>query len=295
MRIKYLKWNASASSLTIVDKANEIIEEYAEQGYDLTLRMLYYQFVSRDMIPNTQESYGRLGSIITKARDSGMIDWDVIKDRGRSLYGHTHYPDGSTFVRSFANRFHSDLWQDQDRRIQVWVEKEALADVVARAANAWDVDYFACKGYMSASSIWEMGRWMVRMGGDWLVLHLGDHDPSGIDMSRDIEERLRRYTTPLDDEERPNLEVRRIALNMDQVEQYDPPPNPAKVTDSRAEKYIDEYGDSSWELDALEPSVIVDLISEHIEAEISDREAFEAQQEFQSATREKLSKLRVRV
>lgn len=89
-----------------------------------------------------------------------------------------------------------------------------------------------------------------------VILHLGDHDPSGIDMTRDIVARLEVFT------DYAGIEVRRVALNMDQVEQYGPPPNPAKLTDSRVGQYIAVYGLDSWELDALEPQVIVDLIEQ---------------------------------
>lgn len=294
MRIAYRDWNPSSESLDIVEKANDILEQYEAQGYELSLRQLYYQFVSRNWIPNTERSYKRLGNIISDARDSGMIDWDSITDRGRSLYGHTHYASGQSFVRQMAKRFYCDWWEGQDVRVQVWVEKDALANVVARACSPFDVDYFPCKGYMSASAIWEMARHMVNIGGDWLVIHLGDHDPSGIDMSRDIEDRLRLYSTPLDGEDRPSIEVRRIALNMDQVDQYGPPPNPAKVTDSRAADYMATYGDESWELDALEPSVIVSLIQEEIDSAISDMALFEERKQFQQDTRTKLSKIMIK-
>lgn len=289
MRIKYREWNPSLDSLKIVNSANVILDEYAEDGYELSLRQLYYQFVARDMIPNTERSYKRVGDIISKARDAGMIDWDAITDRGRSLYGHTHYASGEAFLQRMADRFHCDWWKGQDRQVQVWVEKEALADVVARAANAWDVAYFPCKGYMSSSAIWEMGRYMLATGGDWLVLHLGDHDPSGIDMSRDIEDRLNLYASPDDyEEDRPRIEVRRIALNFDQIEEYAPPPNPAKVTDPRACKYMATHGDQSWELDALEPGVIVELIEHHINDAVSDASLFQERRELQVDTRELL-------
>jgi len=88
---------------------------------------------------------------------------------------------------------------------------------------------------------------------------LGDHDPSGIDMSRDIEERVTMFM----DGNGPLIFVR-IALNMPQIEEYSPPPNPAKVTDSRFAKYQEEHGDESWELDALDPTVIDAIIREKI-------------------------------
>lgn len=90
-----------------------------------------------------------------------------------------------------------------------------------------------------------------------VLLHLGDHDPSGKDMSRDIVDRLQIFETY-------DVEFHRLALNMDQIEEYGPPPNPAKLSDSRAAGYIEKYGRESWELDALEPQVISDIIREHV-------------------------------
>ena len=89
------------------------------------------------------------------------------------------------------------------------------------------------------------------------ILHFGDHDPSGIDMTRDIADRLHLFGSEVD--------VRRVALNMDQIDQYDPPPNPAKLSDSRSEKYVSEFGPNSWELDALEPRVLAALVDLEID------------------------------
>ena len=89
-----------------------------------------------------------------------------------------------------------------------------------------------------------------------IILHLGDHDPSGIDMTRDIQERLNLFGA--------DVEVKRIALTMEQISKFNPPPNPAKITDSRCGNYIKKYGNESWELDALEPNVITELIKGHV-------------------------------
>ncbi|WP_134169448.1 hypothetical protein [Breznakia blatticola] len=88
------------------------------------------------------------------------------------------------------------------------------------------------------------------------IIHLGDHDPSGIDMTRDIQERLNLFEA--------DVNVKRVALTKRQITKYGPPPNPAKLTDSRVDKYIDKYGTSSWELDALEPQVIEDIIKQEV-------------------------------
>jgi hypothetical protein len=102
-----------------------------------------------------------------------------------------------------------------------------------------------------------------------VVLHLADHDPNGIDMTRDNRDRLSLYA-------RQPVEVRRIALNMDQVHRFRPPPNFAKETDTRSAGYVKTFGtEKCWELDALSPVVIADLIRDAIEPFI-ERSKWEA-------------------
>ena len=118
---------------------------------------------------------------------------------------------------------------------------------------------------MSQSTIWREGQHLKRVfdGGQVpVVLHLGDHDPSGVDMTRDNIERLELFSELIAGQD---FEFERIALNYPQIEQYSPPPNPTKLSDSRANGYIAEFGRSSWELDALDPDVLVQLITSTIE------------------------------
>lgn len=267
MKIPYESKNFRADTLAVIAQAEQICEDYARQGYDLTLRQLYYQFVARGLLANNQKSYDRLGVIVNDARLAGMIDWNHIVDRTRNLMGITHWDSPAQIIQATAYGFHLDKWEDQEKRVEVWVEKEALAGVVQRAAGAWDCDWFSCRGYVSQSEMWRAGQRLGRYvdnGQDVLILHLGDHDPSGIDMSRDIEDRLWTFMG----RRARNLEVRRIALNMDQVEEHNPPPNPTKLSDARATGYIDRYGMESWELDALDPAVLDALIQEHITGEV---------------------------
>lgn len=162
-------------------------------------------------------------------------------------------------MRSAASSFSIDKWADQDYRPEVWIEKDALVGVIEDVCTALDINYFSCRGYTSQSEMWAAGQRLQRYDGAGqlpVVINLGDHDPSGIDMTRDIEDRLELFTG--------HAEVARIALNMAQIETYNPPPNPAKLTDSRAEGYVARYGPSSWELDALEPTVIAETIERTI-------------------------------
>jgi hypothetical protein len=312
VKITYIPKNFSDGSRRIIELAEQICSDYAAQGFDLTLRQLYYQFVARGHIPNKDTEYKRLGSIINDARLAGMVDWDHIVDRTRHLRSMGHWSDPASIIDSAASSFAVDKWARQPLRVEVWIEKDALVGVLDATCPGLDVPYFSCRGYTSQSEIWGAAQRLNQYlwaGQDVLILHLGDHDPSGIDMSRDIWDRLRMFTQEdkvshmgdllrrwdregklprgtedyqdkahdlldaWDDNDCGRLRVSRIALNMDQVEEHQPPPNPAKLTDSRANDYIEHYGDESWELDALDPATLSALIISEVE-EARDEEAW---------------------
>ena len=285
-KIKYLEMNFQAKSVELIDQANAIIAEYLAQGFDLTLRQLYYQFVARDIIPNTQKSYKNLGGLINDARLAGLIDWNAIVDRTRDLRSLPHWASPDEIVRDCACQFNIDRWADQKVRPEVWIEKDALAGVFERVCRELDVPLFSCRGYTSQSEMWVGAMRMKRHIANRqapVVFHFGDHDPSGRDMSRDIKDRLALFLGR-------EIVFERLALNMNQVEQYSPPPNPAKITDSRAHAYIAEFGEQSWELDALEPSVLEALVREAI-AGITNKKKMKRAEEIQSAHRATLEKI----
>lgn len=262
-KIAYIDRTFKVDTQAIIDQANVIIDDYATEGFMLTVRQLYYQFVARELIPNTMRSYKRLASIINDGRLAGQIDWEAIEDRTRNLDMSPHWDSPADILRVCAKQFALDKWLGQDYRVEVWIEKEALAGVIEPVCRGLDVPYLACRGYVSQSEMWvaaERLRRYMSQGQTPVIVHLGDHDPSGIDMTRDIRDRL----DLLGADPNGHLVVNRIALNMDQVEQYSPPPNPAKTTDSRFNGYADQHGTSSWELDALEPRVLAKLITETV-------------------------------
>ncbi len=302
--ICYVPKKFHASSLAIIADANRIIVSYQRQGFKLTLRQLYYQFIARDLLPeswidpvynlknglpadtkNTMKNYKRLGDLINDGRLAGKIDWNAIEDRTRNLQSGAHWSSPNSIVRACASQYAVDMWADQDAYVEVWVEKDALIGVLEGICSELDVPYFACRGYTSQSEMWGAAQRLIDQEGegkDTTIIHLGDHDPSGIDMSRDIQDRLDMFGS--------SATIERIALTFDQVHEYDPPPNPAKTTDARYRSYADMYGDESWELDALEPRVIVDLIRDAVESKI-DHEFWEAALERQDTGRKQLSQV----
>lgn len=284
-RTCYVSKRFRDDTLDRIRAANRIIAEYQAQGFKLTLRQLYYQFVSRDWLPNTQRSYKQLGDTVNDGRLAGLIDWEAIEDRTRNMRCNSHWDSPGQIVRACAQQFQMDLWDGQDNYCEVWIEKDALVGVIERVCTELDVSFFACRGYTSQSEMWAAAQRIIEQeeaGRETIIFHLGDHDPSGIDMTRDIQDRMRMFGS--------EVEVRRIALNMDQVEQHDPPPNPAKMTDARFESYEREFGTQSWELDALEPRVIVGLIEDHV-GQLIDYDRRDARLEEQDEARRGLNKV----
>lgn len=277
-RICYVPKEFGPAALETIRRANDICRDYAERGYDLTLRQLFYRFVANAWIRNNQNEYKRLGQIINDARLAGLIDWDYITDRTRNLRHLTHWNTPAEMIAAQVDRFHHDKWREQGTRIEVWVEKDALVGIVGQAAVNEDVSFFSCRGYTSQSEVWGAAqriRGYIEDGQQVIILHLGDHDPSGVDMTRDIRDRMNLFIgTDLRNNgewvKANNLSewfrVERIALNMDQIQEFSPPPNYAKATDSRSPGYVAEYGNECWELDALPPDVLDALIRTTIES-----------------------------
>lgn len=259
-KIAYIEKNFQGKTLATIKTANRIVEEYVAQGFDLTLRQLYYQMVARGYIENSERSYKNLGNVINDARLAGLLDWNHIVDRTRNLRQNGHFRDPSHIMKAAVNSYAVDKWARQPNRLEVWVEKDALIGVIEVPCQRLDIPYFAARGYTSQSEMWEAARRLQKWldnGQTPVILYLGDHDPSGMDMTRDVIDRLALFAG--------GISVDRLALNWNQVEQYSPPPNPAKLTDSRAEAYIAEFGLSSWELDALDPTTLAGLIEDAVE------------------------------
>ncbi|MDC5753588.1 hypothetical protein [Vibrio europaeus] len=260
MKEKFENWRAREDSLFKIEHAQALLDEYAKQGYVLSLRQLYYQFVARDIIPNTEREYEKLGHMVNRARLAGLLDWGHIEDRGRERRANAHWSTPRESIESLLSLYQIDKWENQEYYLEVWVEKDALVEVVAQACRPLDVSYFACRGYNSQSEMYQAGKrlqYQSSQGKKPIVLHLGDHDPSGIDMTFDNERRLSLFA-------REPIQVERLALNMDQVDFYNPPPNPTKLTDSRAKYYVSQFGASSWELDALEPLALTEIIKANV-------------------------------
>jgi hypothetical protein len=219
------------------------------------LRQLYYQLVSRNVLPNVGRSYKNLSALISDVRLAGLIDWDVIEDRLRRPVLPTEFTDLQELVAAALASYRLPRWRGQAEWPELWVEKDALAGVLAPIAGEFHVAFQVCRGYSSQSAMYESTQRLfpaIEAGKSVRILYLGDHDPSGLDMVRDIRDRLKRFHC--------DAEVTKLALIREQVEQYQLPPQPGKATDARFTAYAAEHGEDVWELDALPPDVLAGLV-----------------------------------
>lgn len=264
MREKFVDWVPPSQQEDFLYASINIIQEYSDAGYRLTLRQLYYQLVRRQLIPNTNNAYKKLSVVVDKGRKGGYIDWSAIVDRSRVTTKASDWDGPDAIMQDAISQYRVDRWEGQPYHVELWCEKDALTEILERVANRFHVRYLANRGYSSSTAMYDAAKRLQRAHGDGrrlVVLYLGDHDPSGIDMTRDIEERLEMMTG-----DGVEVDVKRLALNMDQVVAHNPPSDPAKVSDSRYKNYTRRYGERSWELDALEPAFLDTLVSQSIES-----------------------------
>lgn len=250
--IKFRNINFSLERQERILQINSILSQYQQR---VSVRQLYYRLVAGGIIPNVDKEYDKVQNLITDARYAGLIDWDAIEDRNRAAQRVEDWPSGSKALNEVAEKFRKDRWITQPFYVELWVEKAALAGVLAPIAQDYHITLMVNRGYSSASAMMESAQRLIHRGDAKrpVILYLGDFDPSGEDMVRDIQARLMEFGVP------GWTSVRKVALTWDQIGEYKPPPNPVKRNDSRSSDFIAKHGGSSWEVDALPPKDL-DLI-----------------------------------
>lgn len=312
-----------ADKWTIVSSISSVVERYSNQGYKLSLRQLYYQLVSKDIIPNHDKVYKKLSGILDDCRYSGWVDWDAIEDRGRVPYSPFSVGNVEEALNLIADQYALDGQDGQPIHVEIWTEKDAISGILKRVTNKYHTRLCVNKGYTSSSAIhsaYERFSEIINEGRKVHILYFGDHDASGLDMVRDIRERLQfmlnngnskdelrdaaenwAVTNAIDYEENESGEVAElmkeffneffqitpIGLTMEQIKEYKPPPNPAKITDPRAAWYIKEFGKMSWEVDALSPESMIEIVVKQIE-NIIDMDIFEEIKQREKVEKKKI-------
>lgn len=257
----------------VVNHIVQVVNEYARDGYILTLRQLHYQLVGKNWIINHDTAYKKLGNILDDCRYSGVIDWNAIEDRGRVPFIPYSVRDVNHALQDTIDQYRLDRQDNQKNHVELWTEKDALSGILRRTTVKYHIRLVVNKGYTSSSAIYNAYQRILdnyHNGRFTTILYFGDHDPSGIDMIRDIRDRLTlmlekgEYELQADDV----MQVIPIGLTMTQIKKFKLPPNPTKLTDSRSEKYIRIYGKTCWEVDALKPQTLTDIVETNILAQI---------------------------
>jgi hypothetical protein len=299
MRESFIEKRFSPEYAATIDQINAILDEYQAQGFTLTLRQLFYQFVARDIRPagvglehnlNSQKTYTYIQTVLGEGRLAGRIDWAMIEDRTRTTQRWPTWVDPASIVSDSVRDYAEDLWADQPRRVVVWIEKMAVANLVEAACRDWQVPYFPVRGYSSKVAMYDTGKELGEIidadAGEPIVLYLGDHDPSGLNMVDVARRDLSMYAGAVAD-----IEVKPIALTMEQVLRYRPPPQRVKALDTRTPRYVAETGtEECWELDALGPAVIDELLRAEI-ASYVDMRKWRAAQRREAENRDTLERV----
>jgi hypothetical protein len=252
-----------------VKATNDVIAQY---DMPLTVRQIFYRLVSNGFIANTVNSYKLLDKMITKGRERGDIDPYKIIDRARqTIGGDAGYANIGEFIHSKiealknTDYYTKRMWDNQPQYVEVWVEKDALATLFSSVADGFRVITYPSRGYSSFTKVHEAinDRFPMYNSKPIIILHFSDHDPSGLNMTEDIQNRLARYGS--------HARVKRIALTYQQVQQFNLQPMPTKMKDTRQKEYSLRYGNECWELDALPPNelqnIIRSAIASHIDAD----------------------------
>jgi len=307
MKVAYRNIHLSKANKVRLGEINAIIDEYAAGGYVLTLRQLYYQLVSRDIIPNEQKEYAKLSKLLGEGRMAGIVDWSAIEDRLRSLEKPACWDSPKDILETAVRQYRRDNMERQINRIEVWVEKDALSGVLERITRKYGIGLQVQRGYGSITALRAAYERVVSDEGRFHLLYLGDHDPSGLDMIRDIEKRIFEFwwgeNMDFTEEECPKdfrecyeydlfrqiFQITPIALTAEQVRLYKPPTNPAKMKDPRSSEYVQKHGRVSYEVDALKPEVLNQILEDAI-LELIDVDRFNDSLERQRIEKEAMKK-----
>lgn len=226
----------------------------------MTVRQVYYQAVTRGLIDKTEQQYKAICRLLVLMRRDGSIDYDDIADNTRWMRKPKTYGSVEDFLTETARLYRRQVWADLDCRVEVWLEKEALAGVLVEVTAEWDVPLMVTRGYPSLSYIHAAGEAIQASGVETFIYYFGDRDPSGVDIARHVDESLTEFAGDV----RVNFTL--VAVTEEQIEQWDLPTRPTKRSDSRSKGW--EGG--SVEVDAIHPARLRALARNCIELHIPD-------------------------
>jgi hypothetical protein len=257
-----------------------------EEFHPMTVRQVFYQATVRHLVEKTEHGYVKVQQDLTKMRKSGRLPYDWLVDYTRREILPVTYDGVEHALRDTAGDYRKDLWADADCRVEIWIEKDALAGVVEEVTRKFAVPLMVARGYSSLSFLHRASEISNGLGLPTYVYHFGDHDPSGVNAGEKIEEWRKDATDG-------TLHFERVAVTQKQIADWNLPSRPNKTTDTRTPKFEQRFGTTqSVELDAIDPnrlrSLVLEVIGRHLPAS-----AYQALMAAEKRERELLKRLQL--
>lgn len=276
-------WRPRPETLAVLSQVEAVLVEYAEQ-LPLTLRQIFYRLVGVYAYEKSEQAYKRLTELMNKARRAEVVEMSAIRDDGFTSEQPVFFESVDDFldeVASQAEQLRLDRQRGQERRLVVWCEASGMVPQLARVADPFGIEVCSSGGFDSLTD-------KHRIGHLWAdsavtVLHIGDHDPSGVhvfsSLAEDIEEFAATYGG--------DVEFVRTAVTPEQAALYNLPSAPPKPTDNRRFE-----GNETWQAEALDPRTLAEILAAAIDQQF-DRALYEAVlEEERKARQDVLARLR---
>lgn len=269
-------------SLALLEQVQEIIDQYA---FALTLRQIYYQLVSKQIIPNKEKYYKQLSRLCVIGRDEGKLSEEAFADRLREIQKPSTWIDLKDFLETVKDSYRKDKWVDQDTYVEIWTEKDALRGVISPITERWDVGLLVVRGQVSRTAVYEAyERFERHKDKNCHLFYYGDFDPSGLSIYDSLTERIQSFGSV-------DISFERMALTPEQIQEYNLPQDPAKQSDPNYRRFVGKYGDNVVELDALPPNVLTELIENSI-VNLIDGDKWKQAQKKEAQEEEKIKELK---
>jgi hypothetical protein len=274
----FADWSPKAKSKRLLADVEAVLESFAKH-LPLTVRQVFYRLVATTGYPKTETAYKNLGEMLVRARRAGLIPWEAIRDDG------FHRREGSWWGRpqelldafsSTIDRFRLDRQSGQLRRVVVWCEAGGMVPQLERACSDYSVPVFSSGGFDSVTVKHDIAKQFAEMG-DVLVLHIGDHDPSGVHVFGSLDGDIRSFLERMGG----TAEFVRLAVTPEQIAQHSLPTSPPKPSDRRT-----FYGDTV-QAEALSPAVLAEVVRVAIRGAL-DQHAMESAIEAERLARQRL-------
>ncbi len=249
-----------------IEALRETIYNIVEDGEPMTVRQVFYQLTSQGVIPKTESQYkNTVVRLLARMRRDHDLPFDWIADSTRWMRKPTTYGSMEYMLEQTARTYRRSIWNDQRAYVEIWLEKEALAGVLDDETYRWDVPLMVTRGYPSLSFLYSAAETIGSIEKPTFLYYFGDHDPSGLDISRSVQEGIEQLSDGAE------FHFERVAVTPQQIEEWGLPGRPTKQTDTRSKNFV---GDSV-EVDAIPPAKLRQLVSEcithHIDQGVLDQ------------------------